>query len=635
MPGARPAAVVDRDVTEALGTRDTSRPRAAAPQPASPPAAPTEPIEGGTVAAPPQQATAIDDRPPRRRARPEPGDVLCGRYVIEKQVAHYGAGHVYCAVDRYREAAGAANPRVALKFPRRSIGDDGETSSLLRQEFVRLSQLRHPHIVDVYDIARDGELEFIVMEWLSGETLADLLARIPTRRIALERAAEIVRGTALALAHAHDLGVVHGDVKPSNIFLAGGRTVKLLDFGSSGGSPGGEAERHWATRAYASPEVLEGRPPQPHDDVFALGVTAYYLFSGERPFGELDALAARERRLTPPPLPDDAFDKWPAIRHALELDPLARTGNARQLLEELEDAPRGAGAEGGRDTRTAFYGAAAVALLASIVWWSADGIDDLPPPAEAALAAADRAYAEGRLVEPREGSALALYSRVLASDPDHPVALAGLTKIAEHFVARAQEAALRGDAAGARAALAQARRADPEHLGIGLVEDLLVARARATLVEAMRLAPTDLERAEALVAEARAVLPADDPGLAGALEQLAQQRTERELGRLLEEIDARILAERLTLPAGDSALDLLRRARELAPDDPRLPLVADRVMTALLFQAMFATSNRDFAAAERFLAMARGMNRPHLALARAEYELARARRAALAGTEGR
>ena len=138
-----------------------------------------------------------------------------------------------------------------------------------------------------------------------------------------------------------------------------------------------------------------------------------------------------------------------------------------------------------------------------------------------------------------------------------------------------------------------------------------------------------MREAEALLAGAEGLLPPDDPELAQVRGELVRQRASNRVDALLREIDDRIIAERLTVPRGDSALDLLRQAGELAPGDRRITVAADRIMTALLFQAMFAISNGNLADAEDYLAMARGMGVEHLALARAEYELAKARRAAV------
>lgn len=562
---------------------------------------------------------------------PNAGDVLCGRYVIVEKIDHNGMGQVYKAMDRHRQRAGSPIPWVALKFAKPDIDTAAETSACLRQEFLTLSQLNHPNIVSVFDLACDNGRDFIVMEWLSGETLTSLLSHITAKRIALDKATEIVRSTARALAHAHELGIVHGDVKPSNIFFTHHRAVKVLDFGSSGSTASdNDSERNWATRAYASCEVLKGDAPRPHDDVFALGVTAYYLLSGERPFDDLDALTARDRRVLPAPLPADAQEKWPAVRRALSFDAIDRPANAKLFLQEFDepfDAPARTAAT---RSPTVAYGALAATIFASVVWWSVQSVGGLPPDAEIALQNGNEALAEGRLVEPERQNALSYYSAVLDAEPGNRHALDGLDRIAEQFLTRAREAIASDDATAAIANVGMARKVSPEHFGIPVIEALIASHGRDFLAEARRLSETDMPRARQLLAEARAVLPADDPEVIRVEEELSRQAIENRVDRLLQEIDDRILSERLTMPSGNSAVDLVQAARRLAPDDRGVLIAADRVMTALLFQAMFSISNGDLNDAEDFLAAAQAMGIRHIALARAEYELAKARRAAIA-----
>lgn len=639
----------DRESTEQLGTPgeprgpDTRAPAVRKPLERTQPisiacfdGARRRPARGESQASRPIEAPASQEPPPRRNRQPAPGDVLCGRYHVVEKVDHYGMGLVFKARDRQRERAGAPMPWVALKFARPAAGAAAETSRLLRQEFLKLAQLNHPNVVKVYDLATDGGLEFIVMEWLSGETLASLLARSTAHRLALDKSVDIIRCTARALAHAHDLGIVHGDVKPSNIFLTNNRAVKLLDFGSSGTATsdeeGSDRERNWATRAYASPQVLEGEAPQPHDDVFALGVTAWSLLSGDRPFGERDALGARAQGLEPPPLPPDAHEQWPAVQRALKFDASGRPRHARRFLQEFDER----GGAGGpvrlppHGSPTVAYGAVVATLLASVVWFSVQGVDGPPSETRAALDNAEAALEAGRLVEPEGASAFSWYSAVLDADPGNPVAREGLEDLAELHIVRAREHARAGNAAAARADLEIARRVDPGNFGIALTEDLIDRQARELLLRAGHAAATDVARAESLLAEAENLLPADAPEIAGVREDLARGRTAVRVAGLLRQIDQRIISERLTMPRGDSAVDLLRQAQELSPGEREVILAADRILTALLFQAMFAISNGELAEAEGYLAAAKGMGRQHIALSRTEYELAKARRAALA-----
>jgi hypothetical protein len=582
----------------------------------------------------PSELVQVVVEPDPVRTTVTPGETLAGRYVVIEKVNHCGMGLVYKALDRRRERAGVPVPWVALKFASAAEGDVSATSTYLRQEFLKLSQLSHPSIVSAFDFDSDGGLDFIVMEWLGGTTLASLLTQTSSKRIALHKAQEIVRGVAEALAHAHSLGIVHGDVKPSNIYLTENRSVKLLDFGSSGQTSADDvatAEPNWATRAYASCEVLRGALPQPHDDVFALGVTAYCLLSGERPFGDLDAADAKAQSVLPAPLPPDAMENWPALSRALSFDAADRPSNAHEFLVEFSDP--GIEAVKTPEERSHLehiaYGAIAVALLIALVAWTVGSVGGLSAIEQQALQNAEVALAEGRLVEPSRESAFALYSSVLVASPENAEALEGLNRIAEEYLTRARDALAADDLDGASANLAIAKQVMPDHYGIVVTGDLMARYARDLLVSARQAVQNDIELAERLLARVATLLPPEDPGLADVREQLAKSRIAKRVETLLSGIDQRILAERLTLPAGDSAVDLLRQARALAPNDRQVVVAADRIATALLFQSMFAISSGDLDAAQVFIDAAKALDVKHLALARAQYELAKARHAAL------
>jgi hypothetical protein len=565
--------------------------------------------------------------PDPRRTSVTSGETLAGRYVVIEKVSHCGMGLVYKALDRRRENAGSPVPWVALKFARPAGENSSATSSHLRHEFLKLSQLNHPNIVSVFDFDSDGGLDFIVMEWLEGETLAGSLTHITSKRVALDKAQEIIRGVGSALAHVHNFGIAHGDVKPSNIFLTDNRTVKLLDFGSPGpATVDGETEPHWATRAYASCEVLSGAAPQPHDDVFALGVTAYCLLSGERPFGDLDAVDAKEQGIVPNLLPSDALESWPAIERALNFDAPARPKNAHEFLLEFTDPPIRATSPAERtQLEHIAYGAVAAALLIALVALTVGSVGGLPDDEQVALENAASAMADGRLVESGGESAFAYYSSVLSVSPQNGEALDGLNRITEEYLTRASDALAADDLEGAARHLAIAKQVRPQHYGIAITEDLIARYGKDLLVSARQLAGTNLQQAELLLVRAAAFLPADDPTLATVRGELAQYGIDAQVESLLRGIDQRILAERITIPQGDSAMNLLRQARQLAPDDRQVLLAADRIATALLFQSMFAISNGKLEEAQRFIDAAKALNVKHLALARAQYELAKAR----------
>jgi len=573
------------------------------------------------------------------------GTVLAGRYVVLDDVEDSGMGFVYKALDRQRERAGAPEPWVALKFARPGPGSRPDTAGNLRREFLKLSELRHLNIVAVYDFGNEDGLDFMVLEWLQGETLAAMLEGLSSKRMALRTAQEIVRSIAAALAHAHSAGIVHGDVKPSNIFVTRDQTVKLLDFGASSRSKPdatGRDEHGWATRAYASCDVLRGKPPCPADDVFALAVTAYRLLSGRRPFGELDALAAKAQGLAPPELPADAFASWPAVRDALQFDVMDRPPDAAEFLQQLETETAGAQEESAfprpvpAHLTAVAWSALAALVLGLSAWWSLSEAPSTSPRIELLLEDAAAAVAAGRLLEPAGGSAFAHYSEVLESDPGNQRANEGLEGLAEHYLTEARSALTAENFEQAVSSLDRARQVQPQHFGIAAIEDLIGRYRRDLLVSARQSAEADLDVAERYLAQAAALSAEDDSRIAAVREELRRQRTAGEVESLVRSIDERILSERLLVPAGDSAVDLLRRASGLAPGDRQVQLARDRITSALLFQAMFSTSNGNLDVASSFIEAAKALEVRHLALARAEYELAKARSNAVeAGEQGR
>ncbi len=563
-----------------------------------------------------------------------PGTLVVGRYEVLELVQHSGMGRVYKARDRQRERAGLAKPFVALKFASPASEDSIDTTSYLRQEFLKLSGLRHPNIVAAYDLDTHRGCDFIVLEWLQGETLAELLGRINSKRIALSKAQQIVASVARALAYAHAASIVHGDVKPSNIFLTDEHVVKLLDFGSSGNSSAGDGERSWATRAYASCELLSSETACAGDDVFALGVTAYYLLSGERPYGELDALDAKEQGKQPEPLPEDAREHWPAIRAALQLDSADRPVDAGDFLARFEERadtipqevfPRPVPAQ----RMAVAYGALAAVVIALTVWWSIPDSQQTASPVTALLEKAAFALENDRLIEPVDDSALHYYRAALVEEPSSTEASDGLNLIAELYLSSARAALAAEDFDGAVRSLETAKGVQPSHFGIAAIEDLLRRHRLDLLVSARQVSSTDIGQAQVYLTRAAMLSQEDDVDIEAVRAELLQQARAADLDALLRRIDQRILAERLTVPAGDSAMDVFRQAARLAPDDRQVRLAADRIVTALLFQAMFAISNGKLDDASGYIDAAKSLQVRHLALARAEYELAKARHQAL------
>lgn len=204
-----------------------------------------------------------------------------GRYELIEVIGSGGMATVWRAHDRKLERM------VALKRPHPVPAGDPRQDRLAREAQLSAS-INHPHLVTVHDAGSDGEGLYLVMELVNAPSLADAKGRL-TRGQIIEVGAQIGR----ALAAVHRAGVVHRDVKPGNILLAGGG-AKLTDFGiaTNGGGFGTHQPTtpgyFLATANYAAPEVLAGQQATPSSDIFALGVVLYELLSGRLPFNGAD-----------------------------------------------------------------------------------------------------------------------------------------------------------------------------------------------------------------------------------------------------------------------------------------------------------------------------------------------------------
>ena len=250
-----------------------------------------------------------------------------------------GMGVVYKARDTRLQRY------VALKFLPPQVGPHGVERERFLQEARAASALDHPNICTIHDIetAEDGRT-FLVMACYEGETLQ---ARLRRGAMPVLEALAVGRQLANGLGRAHELGIVHRDVKPSNIFLTTDGTVKVLDFGVAKLVDETHLEITRAgttigTVGYMSPEQVRGEPADARADVWAIGVTLYEMLTGARAFDGsnthliLNAIEVRE----PAPLeqvrPDVPADVAAVVRRALQKDPAQRYAGARAMAEALD-----------------------------------------------------------------------------------------------------------------------------------------------------------------------------------------------------------------------------------------------------------------------------------------------------------
>ncbi len=276
-----------------------------------------------------------------REKRAGVGTLLKDRFVLDRELGRGGMGIVYAAVDRRRLEAMHAQPYVAVKLLNDELQKHPDALRTLEGEARKAQALAHPNIVTVYDFDRDGGHVFLVMELLEGRGLDQVIKERPTGPMSLQNAAPIVTGICAALTHAHSQGVIHADLKPANVFLPEGGGVKLLDFGIStaGRVAGFDATALGAlTGAYASPEMIEGAPRDPRDDVYALGCLVHLLLTGQHPFDRKKATEARDTGLMASRIPSLSRRQNAALQAALAFDRERRAANVDAvragLLEE-------------------------------------------------------------------------------------------------------------------------------------------------------------------------------------------------------------------------------------------------------------------------------------------------------------
>ncbi len=275
------------------------------------------------------------------------GRTLDHQYRLEACLGQGGMGVVYKAHDL------RLNRPVAIKV----LPPDRMADPVARQRFVReattASALNHPNIVTIHAIGSDAGADFIVMEYLPGQTLDAL---IPSGGMTVERLLRHAVAIAGALAAAHAAGIVHRDLKPSNVMVVGEDRVKVLDFGLAKLlDPGGGAPDH-ATRtaitvdralvgtfAYMSPEQAEARPLDGRTDIFSFGVMLYEMATGSRPFtAESPVLVLGKIVAAEPALPSAVAPSIPSelervILRCLRKDPARRFQTAADLKAVLED----------------------------------------------------------------------------------------------------------------------------------------------------------------------------------------------------------------------------------------------------------------------------------------------------------
>lgn len=296
------------------------------------------------------------------------GDTLNNRFVLEECLGVGGMGTVYKALDLRKLEASDRKPHVAIKVLNVQFRGNPNSLVALQREARKAQVLAHRNIITVYDFDRDGPIVYLTMEYLTGKPLSQLLRTPGYHGMPVRAALPIVRGMCNALAYAHEHGFVHCDFKPANVFLTTNAEVKVIDFGIARVFQRPEEESDATvfdpgslgalTPAYASPEMIEHREPDPRDDIYALGCITYELLTGHHPFDRLSATQARNADFKPQRPPDLDAKQWRALRAALSFDRNTRMPSVARFIAEFDDEARAE--KSGTLVKTGFAGLAVV-----------------------------------------------------------------------------------------------------------------------------------------------------------------------------------------------------------------------------------------------------------------------------------
>lgn len=268
-------------------------------------------------------------------------NVIADRYEVVSHIGQGGMADVFLAVDTI------LNRQVAIKILRADLSTDAVSILRFEREAQAAAALAHPNIVEIYDVGDYKGHHYIVMEYVTGKTLKQVIrSRGP---LVNEEAVDIMKQLCSAISKAHSRGIIHRDIKPQNVIVKADGSIKILDFGiatAKGSMQLTQANNVMGSVHYLAPELAKGEAASPQSDIYALGIVLYEMLAGDVPFKADQAVQIALKHMREP-MPDVRLINASVpqsianvITRATAKDPNNRYGSCREMLQDISTCLR-------------------------------------------------------------------------------------------------------------------------------------------------------------------------------------------------------------------------------------------------------------------------------------------------------
>lgn len=268
-------------------------------------------------------------------------NVIADRYEVVSHIGQGGMADVFLAVDTI------LNRQVAIKILRADLSTDAVSILRFEREAQAAAALAHPNIVEIYDVGDYKGHHYIVMEYVTGKTLKQVIrSRGP---LVNEEAVDIMKQLCSAISEAHSRGIIHRDIKPQNVIVKADGSIKILDFGiatAKGSMQLTQANNVMGSVHYLAPELAKGEAASPQSDIYALGIVLYEMLAGDVPFKADQAVQIALKHMREP-MPDVRLINASVpqsianvITRATAKDPNNRYGSCQEMLQDISTCLR-------------------------------------------------------------------------------------------------------------------------------------------------------------------------------------------------------------------------------------------------------------------------------------------------------